>query len=116
MLHLRLGDNPEWALICARERLEFTDPPCSPPARRWPHLSSVRMAFGIAAVATIVAILPGDSTVDNSVSTAARLSWHSNGQLHAGVGSADSGRQQGFQPNPAHHSINHGSRQERTMS
>lgn len=119
MLHLRLGEDPEWALICARERLEFTDPPCSPPPPRWPHLSSVRMALGIAAVAAIVAILPGDSTGstgDNAVLAAAHLTVHPDGQFHAGVGSADSGRQQGFQPKPAHHSINHGSHRERTMS
>lgn len=116
MLHPHLGENPEWALICARERLEFTDPPCTPPPHRWTHLSSVRMAVGIAAAAAIIAIVPGGSTGADSVPTAAHPAWHSDGQLQAGLGSADSWRQQVLQPNPAHHSINHGSHRERTMS
>ena len=120
MLHLRLGENPEWALICARERLEFTDPPCSPPPSRWPHVSTVRMTLGIAAAAAIAAILPADSTLDgtrdNAAPDAAHATGHPDAQLHIGLGSVDSWRQQVFQPNPAHHSINHGSHRERTMS
>lgn len=57
MLHTRLGEDPQWALVRDRERLEFTDPPpgsSSPRPRR--RAVPVRTALGVVSALAITAI------------------------------------------------------------
>lgn len=70
MVHMRLGEDPQWALVRDRERLQFTDPPSdSPPTRQRPHISQTRIALGVVLALAITTIVHADTAPADMPST-----------------------------------------------
>lgn len=110
MLHMRLGEDPQWTLVRDRERLEFTDPPSSSPPPRWLDTGGVRTALGVLSALAITAILHADTAPLDAPATArvgliARTDPPDTGGSasgrHAAVGTTRHGRRPTSQPAPA---------------
>lgn len=86
MLHIRLGEDPQWALVRERERLELTDPPtCVPPHGRSP-VGGVRTVLIAASALAITVLLHADTAPGHPTATPS-VAWP--GGHAAGVGRAD---------------------------